>query len=372
MKICQLLLTLCIVLPGLPIMTHAQISVEESMTRKHPECRDLFLNAIEVIPGLYKKQELYSLQKAIDIWKKYCGDINEVKYVQMLLDMERSTYSIASTGSELIPLLTTYSRAFSNSVKYAAYYGEQVTFYKMTGVWSKLLLETDHLTETEKFICNVFAGNITEPMKTIKEHKNDYDSLNTMVNENLAEQKKRGTLEYTFILGAWAPIGHASLLGVHPSIGFQFGGRHNRHQVDLTMQFRFLKSAGTYTVKRNNNLYDLDHYFGGYIGVDYNYYFINHTKTDFGIIAGGGYDGFDIANSDDNHSTDYLKPLSISSFNFNSGLRFNYIFKPTFYIGLQGRYNFVHYGNSGGSNLSGNAVSVDLILGFTYPPSFMR
>ena len=372
MKIRQLLLCLCIVSLGFPKIMHAQISVEESMTRKHPECRDLFLNAIDVIPDLYKKQELDSLQKAIDIWKTYCGDITQVKYVQMLLDIERSTYSVTVTGSDLIPLLTTYAQAYSNSVKYAAYYGEQSRFYKMTAGWAKLLLQKDSLTETEKFICNVFAGNITQPVNTIKEHKNDYDSLSTMVNEDLVQQKKRGNVELTFISGVWVPTGHASLLGVHPSIGFQFGGRHNRHQVDFTMQFRFLKSAGTYSVKRSNNLYDLDYYLGGYLGIDYNYYFINHTKTDFGIIAGAGYDGFDIANSDNNHSNDYLKPLSISSFNFNTGLRFNYIFKPTFYIGLQARYHFIHYNNSGGSNLSGNDFSVDLILGFTHPPPSMR
>ena len=68
----------------------------------------------------------------------------------MLLDIERSTYSVAVTGSDLIPLLTSYAEAYSNSVKYAAYYGEQSRFYKMSAGWAKLLLQKQIILQKRK------------------------------------------------------------------------------------------------------------------------------------------------------------------------------------------------------------------------------
>lgn len=351
---------------------NAQISVEEAMSRTHPECKDVFLNAIDLIPKLYKEKSFDSLQKAIDIWKSSCGNMAEIKYTEMLLSVERSTFNNSKPDSSLVALLTRYSYAYKNFSRYNAYYGPTSSYYKLSSTWAKLLLERTNLSVTEKFLCNVFAGNIPEPEREIRQHKETYTELYNLLNEDLAHQKKGGSAEYTIITGAWSPTGNAAVLGVHPSIGMQFGGRFDRHQVDFTLQFRFIKSANTYTVKRNNNLYDLDHYFGGYIGLDYNYYFINKIKTDLGIIAGIGYDGFDIAVSGENHENDYLKPLGISSLNVNTGLRFNYMFSPAFYLGLQGRYNFINYGTKGGSNLNGDAFSLDLIFGFTSRPNMYR
>lgn len=350
----------------------AQVSVEEAMARKHPDCKDVFLNAIDIIPQLYKEKSFDSLQKAIDIWKSSCGNLSEIRYTEILLAIEESSFNIAGTDSNLAQLLTGYSFAYKAFSNYGSYQTPTLSYYKLSSAWAKLLLQRTNLSVTEQFICNVFAGNISQPEKEIKQHKEAYTELHDLLKKDLAKQKKGGSAEYTIISGIWSPTGNASLLGVHPSIGLQFGGRFDRHQIDLTMQVRFLKSANTYTVKRNNALYDLDHYFGGYIGLDYNYYFLNKTRTDLGIVAGIGYDGFDIANSGDNNQNDYLKPLTISSLNINTGLRFNYVFSPAFYLGLQGRYNFINYGTKGGSNLNGDAFSLDLILGFTSRPQYMR
>lgn len=350
----------------------AQTSVEEAMTRQHPDCKDVFLNAVDLIPKLYKENAFDSVQKAVDIWKSSCGNMAEIKYTEILLSIERSTFNNSKQDSNLVALLTDYSYAYRNFSRYNAYYVPTSAYYKLSSTWAKFLLERTNLSVNEEFVCNVFAGNILEPEREIRQHKEKYTELYDLLHDDLANQKKGGSAEYTVVTGLWSPTGNAAVLGVHPSIGMQFGGRVDRHQLDFTLQFRFIKSANTYTVKRNNILYDLDHYLGGYIGLDYNYYFINKIKTDLGIIAGIGYDGFDIAVSGENNENDYLKPLSISSLNVNTGLRFNYIFNPAFYLGLQGRYHFINYGTKGGSNLNGDAFSLDLIFGFTSRPNRYR
>jgi len=140
-------------------------------------------------------------------------------------------------------------------------------------------------------------------------------------------------------------MGDLILLGNHPSFGFQIGARDNRNQLDLTFQFRFSQSASYYTIKRNNAFYDINNYFGGYVGLDYIYYLVNKLNFDLGVLGGIGYDGFDITSS---NSYDDMKPLSIGSFNVNGGFKLNYYLSTSFYIGLQARYNFINYVNQGG------------------------
>ena len=96
--------------------------------------------------------------------------------------------------------------------------------------------------------------------------------------------------------------------------------------------------------------------------MDYSRYLVSSQKFDFGVLAGVGFDGFDLFNSNNNNNQ-HLRPLLIGSFNANAGLKYNFFISPTFYIGLQGRYNWMNYNNTGGTSFSGNAISFDVIFG---------
>ncbi|NUO81616.1 hypothetical protein HUU05_16215 [candidate division KSB1 bacterium] len=78
------------------------------------------------------------------------------------------------------------------------------------------------------------------------------------------------------------------------------------------------------------------------------------------MLAGLGWDGFDAIESDKNR-----KAKSINSLNVNLGLGYRQFFKPysTHYLSLEGRYNFVNYATHGGSDLSGNTITLRLIYG---------
>jgi hypothetical protein len=95
--------------------------------------------------------------------------------------------------------------------------------------------------------------------------------------------------------------------------------------------------------------------------VDYTHYLVSKLNFDLGLLAGAGYDGFDITS--ENYNYDALKPLSIGSFNANAGFKLNYFLTTSFYIGLQARYNFINYVNHGGTSMNGDAFSVDLFIG---------
>lgn len=343
-------------------------SVEEQMTKKHVSCRDVYLNAVELLPKLYRNSQFDSMEKALQIWKDACDNDQKIKYSEILLDIQQSKFSVANDlDTAAIDLLLSYATAFADQKKYPYFFVEgDAGYFKFISTWAKFLLQGNKLDANETFICKVFSGEITNPEKEIRSNKDEYPDLYVLLKQNDIQQRNGFRGSFTVVSGIWMPTGNAKILGNHPNIGVQFGSRDNRNEIDFTLQFKFNKTVQPYTVKRNDVLYDRNYFFGGYLGLDYSRYLISSTKFEAGVIGGLGFDGFDIANSD--QSYDYLKPTSINSFNANAGLRLSYFLSPTFYLGLISRYNFVNYGTGGGSNLNGDAVTIDFVLGFNTNP----
>jgi hypothetical protein len=337
-------------------------SIDEQMTKTYPNCNDVYRNATNLLPKLYRENIIDSMYKAIRIWKAACGDIPEVKYTTILLSIDQSVFKDTSIDADLLSLLINYANGFYFNNQYrSAYAQQQNAFYKFSSIWAKLLLKQKTLGESEQLICKVFAGEIADPVFEIKSNRQKYPAFVALQKQKEAAERTGVRSNYSFILGNWMPTGDLTVVGNHPSIGFQLGGRDVYNQLDLTIQFRFLKSANTYLVRRNNILYESSSFFGGYIGMDYTRYLVSRQNFDFGVLAGMGFDGFDLFSSNNNNQ--HLRPLSVGSFNANTGLRYNYFLSPTFYIGLQGRYNWINYNNTGGTSFSGNALSFDLIFG---------
>ncbi|ULQ54722.1 hypothetical protein [Flavihumibacter fluvii] len=339
-------------------------TIEEQMSKSHPDCQTMLMNAMDVLPGLYRKKSLDSLDKALGIWERSCYGMPEVSITRMLLDMEEDKFSLSQdTNGATLDLLTGYAGDFPSPARSEA---PKNSFYKFSAAWARLLLKEKKLDKNEIFICRVLSGEINNPRKEIEKNRSNYPEFAAMLKNELAAERKGPRFDLALSTGVWLPTGNLSTLGVHPSFGFHAGLRDMHHQLDLTMQIRYLHSANPYAVKRGGQLDSTDYYFGGYIGLDYNYYLVSTARYDFGLLAGIGWDGFDFA--PDPYEYYYYEPyytshVTIGSFNANAGLRFNYYVTHSFYIGLQARYNAIQYSTGGGTNLSGDAFSIDLIFG---------
>jgi hypothetical protein len=113
---------------------------------------------------------------------------------------------------------------------------------------------------------------------------------------------------------------------------------------------------------RNDTLYTRNYFGGGYLGFEFTRYLVHTIKCDFGPTFGVGYDEFDIASETDVKYTS-LSPAEIFTLNLNTGLRFKYFFHKALNAGLVLKYNFIHFENKGGTNLRGNAFSIDISYG---------
>ena len=347
-------------------------TIEEQMSKSHANCQTMFMNAMDVLPKLYREKAFDSLDRAIDIWENSCSGMPEVTITRILLKLETETFTTSQDiDGATIELLISYAKAFPSPdalQNFSSDKGPKNSFYRFSSVWAKLLLENKQLDQNEAFICRVVKGEIRDPQKEIQRNSQVYPEFAALIGKNFEAKRKQTRLDFAVSTGVWIPTNNLSTLGVHPSFGFHFGLRNSRHQLDATLQMRYLNSANAYAVKRDGYLDSTFYYFGGYIGLDYNYYLISKKRFDLGVLAGMGWDGFDFAPQPYDYHYDYYpyynSHVTISSFNANAGLRFNYYFTHSFYVGLQGRYNVIEYNTHGGSDLSGDAFSVDLIFGF--------
>jgi len=169
---------------------------------------------------------------------------------------------------------------------------------------------------------------------------------------------------YSISSGIWIPFDYASLLGIHPLIGFQGGIRFKKMTYNLALSFKFGKSKNEYEILVDGNLRTTDEFFGGYIAADIEREILKFRKHEFDLLGGVGYDSFDAihVNTEDDNPENDVSHL-IGSANINFGLGYRYYMKYKRYIGIQGKYNFVNYNNPGGTPLSGNTVTVSLIFG---------
>lgn len=346
-------------------------NIEEQMSKSRADCQTMLGNAMNVLPKLYREKSFDSLEYAVDMWERSCGSMSEVRITRILLNMETGKFTVSQdVDGAAIEMLDDYAKHFPSPdymLNYPPKRESQVSFYKFSSVWAKLLLENKKPDENAKFICRVLTGEIKDPGKEIRKNPLIYPEYAVMLEKNFEAKRKLARMNLALSTGVWLPTGNLSTLGVHPSFGFHFGVRNAHHELDLTIQIRYLNSANTYAVKREGRLDSTDYYFGGYIGADYTYYLVSKKRYDIGLLGGMGWDGFDFAPEPyDYYYYDYpyyTSHVTIGSFNANAGLRFNYYFTHSFYVGLQGRYNVIQYSTNGGTNLSGDAVSIDLIFG---------
>ena len=346
------------------------------MTKKHVNCGDVLINASAVLSDLYTEKSFDSIRVAVNIMEQSCGEGSlPVIYIKTLLDIQQSSFSVneLSASARLDTLFTDYlftlrtlkKGGYSiNKYQYYTYSASEKDFYSLIRKWASDLLNSQRLNNSETFICNVLAGNTRHPAAQLKSDKTQYPELYALLKKNYTDERLQPAFVATLISGVWLPSGNAKILGAHPTIGFQFCGKNKRNELDLTMQLRFANTPNNYYVFRSDSLYALNHFFGGYIGLDYTHYFIRSTNFEAGLTAGIGFDGFDIADPPTHdHRKDYLKPFSINSLNLNTGLKINYYFNPNLFIGIAAKYNKISYGNKGGSSLSGNPISIDFIIG---------
>lgn len=166
---------------------------------------------------------------------------------------------------------------------------------------------------------------------------------------------------YGFFAGAWMPMDNLSMLGTHPEMGFLMGLQFDRFIMDFTFAIKFIKSAEEYQFVKNDSTYTTDNFFGVTLGGDFGYRLVKTPKSEIQLIGGIAYDNFTVVPYDNETDTE---SITADALNLNMGFNYRYFFQGDMYLGLRLRYNALNYNSHGGSDLSGDAISLGLTFGW--------
>lgn len=345
------------------------------------------IHAPVVLPALLQRQQYDTMNNYLVNWKNEDFSNRELIFsLQALLAIQTGKYASFQLPYDCLLYLSDYARELStmerkgDAFRYYIRLDARYTYDATDDVrktllfiksWAKQLQNTRTISKSELFICRTLSGEITDPELTYEINPALYpdiehvqELLQDCNNRRFINERddKKGIIALT--TGGWFPTHHLQTLGAHPSIGILLGYRNKWNEYDVAINIRFLgPTPHSYNFVRQDTLYTSSNYDGGYVGFNYTRYLLHKKRTDLGITSGMGYDYFSVVNDFDSQNYDYLNPTTIGSFNWNIGLHFKYFLKPRLYLGCIAKYNLVHYANTGGTNLTGNAFSVDFIIG---------
>jgi hypothetical protein len=346
------------------------------------------VHAPVLLPELYKRQQYEAMHNFLANWKNADYPSRELIFAaEALLAIETGKFSAYWLPCDCLYYLEDYARELQlvtqQDPKFRYYlkldhpYSYDATqqakhILLFIRGWARELLARPGLDKDELYICRTLAGEVPDPGAVLRsdpriaprivageKYLDIYNDAVFTTRRNGA----RGTAAVT--VGWWFPTGHLrQVLGSHPAVGIQLGGRNKWNEYNITWNIRFgYPTPQTYTFIRKDTLYSTNYYDGGYVGFEYTRYIAHRKHFDLGLTSGIAYDYFDVADEWSNHPDNPGQPINVGSFDFNNGIRIKYFLKRKAYVGLTAKYHLIHYDNTGGTNLDGNAFTLDLSFG---------
>jgi hypothetical protein len=368
------------------LLASAQKNIEKNFTASNYEALKYIRYINLFLPQFLEEKKWTELNNYMQNWKNSESPSDELIFcISTLAAIEQQKFSSIAMPCDFLYFLDDYAREMKNirtepakfryyiNVSEHIYYNASTECMKLLNItrsWANHLLSSGKLNASETFLCQVFSGQIEHPgseFYTLRKLMPELDAFQHQLDKyqinRLKSLRDRPAGTCSLIFGTWMPTGYLGVLGIHPTLGYAFGIRKKRNEYDLVGIGRLVNStAQNYSILRNDTVFTRNYFGGGYIGVEYTRYLVHTIKCDFGPTFGVGYDEFDIASDTDVKVTS-LSPTEIYTLNLNTGLRFKYFYHKALFAGLVLKYNFIHFENKGGTNLKGNAFSIDISYG---------
>ena len=349
------------------------VNVESLFTRKYIPCQDIRYNAQFLIPKFYKKNDLVTVNAIIKYWEKNCGASEEITRCKILLAIAKNDFKEALYDYNILKYLDLYKNITKNKdINYntisaendfESQSNESDSLYEFTVNLAKELLINEGILPIERFFVLIYSNNFNETFEILKTKDYEGTLLQELYLNELEYNKNKKKSYYGVMAGVWIPLGNLKVVGTHPFIGFRTSVKYKKLIIAPTLGFKAGGSTNKYQVFKNDSVYDTDHFFGVYIGIDFDFEMFKIKNSSFSLIGGVASDLFDALSADDPNSDDDIVK-TINSLNLNFGLGYRLFINQSKFIGLEFKYNIVDFKNNLGTNLSGDALSINLIYGF--------
>jgi len=359
----------------------AQLSNEKPLVPNKIQCKDIAFNASVLFKKYYQANKLDSARQILNFWEEKCGNKETVRRASIILALKSYSYHDSLVNydhiSNIYDYLVRIAAQKSNKSSHFNYFESYIENTQDEFYYIKPGQEFDLFTRKEatkliqkynkgtiEYLLSKFYAGLNDSIFT-KIQGNEYSSTDFHHSyfHEINKYKKVHELHTAIVSGLWIPNGPIRKLGVHPEIGFLFGGRINDFTYDFSFNFRFIYTPEFYEARRKDGTIELTKKFlGGYVGLGLGWTLLKPQENhEIRLLFGGGYDGFDALpeNSENN-----LESVSVNAFNFNLGLAYRYYMRGTHYIEMAFKHNLVDYTSNNVIDLKGNAISAQVILGW--------
>lgn len=336
------------------------------MTRRAPDCRDIAYNSTILFENYMRNAKEDSAQALLVYWESKCSMNEFLQRAKILFSLEYSSFNDSILDSNIVRYLLSFVDRMNYRIDNRENYDKNIfkSYDDFTLTLAANLISKYKDGTIEYFLCRIYNNSLDSIFKEIQKPEYRSSKIYRQYLEEVNKCRKLSEVNCAGVIGLWIPTAAASKLGNHPELGFQVGFRKYSMMYDLTLAFRFLNTPTTYLAKHvqtTGNLEPTTHFLGGYFGIDVGHILYQTNHNEFHLLAGAGYDGFDVFPNENNHSN--TSSPSVSSYNFNFGVGARYYFGKSTYIGLQIKYNIVDYTLNHIVDFTGNAYTIRLIVG---------
>jgi hypothetical protein len=337
------------------------VNLDHLMTRRPVDCTDIVYNSKILAPHYYFTGKDDSIKLILDYWEQRCGISEETQRARTLLFLKE--YKSIGKNEHLLDYMLQYKAHVRSRnqtrILYPDSIGDEYDNFTTT-IASEAQTNFDSMS-IEYLVCEFYKNNFSPFLNALKQGQ----FSGTFLQQSFAEMRNRleqsNSSHVALVLEYWIPFENLKTLGNHPGIGLQFGFKFNKLSLDMAMIGRFVDSKNYYSVFDHDSMYHTNSYSGAYLGLDAGYTVIKKKQSEFNILGGISRDEFLVV--DENKKTGQEK-IHVGSLNLNAGLGYRYYYSPLRrYIGIQGKFNVLNYNTKGGTDLSGNAITVRLVAG---------
>ncbi|MCB2230027.1 hypothetical protein KQH82_04870 [bacterium] len=339
--------------------------------RSTEKCNEYVFNALLLIPDMYKRGRVDSVLQLIRFIESEC-DYRTFASLKTLISIQQGHFGGTLCDTPTVcavvgdsPGYGCYGYFDSRDWYGSMYQGPPSQRYadfedSLAGV---LVHETDSTTVAHYWLRH-FTGDDSFLLRHLKARdcpeqclQDAYDALVA----RLLSQRYEARINLGVLTGVWLPQSEADVLGPKLEFGGQLGIYPGRFGLDATLLFRVLNAREDFVIVSDPGPDSGKSFFGGYVGLDGTYEVYRHDRHTFGLRGGTGYGWLGHVQNGDHSS----RPNS-NTFDFNLGCSYRLAYNKTRtrYVGLIFRYSVLNHATRGGSDLSGNAISLCLTYGW--------
>ena len=331
---------------------------EQTLVLSEHYCDSMSYYYGDAIIRYYSAYNDDSLQLIMNEWEQICGLTEPLLSFKLLYTIGNGTFSEEMYGKRMPAVLLEYRENARGHEDMPNVPGDYYAYLRDVAA----NLQKLDLSPVEKVIADYYESGD----KDILDNMDSTSLGNTWLYKSYAAYKEKifrtyGRFSMGVLLGAWIPDGNIQALGNHPQIGLQIGSSWEKFSLNLELALRFMNAPKNFQVYHQGFTYDTKYHTGIYLGLGTGFTYARLGSHQLDLLAGAGYDNISVLESTSEDAND---GKALSSININGGLAYIFHISKKQYIGLVGKYNLLFYKNRGGTNLSGNAITISLIYGF--------